>query len=167
VIAYGIANEKSDMRVHVSVCTDFAYVFETEAMRKFIASYGDSLRRAPAYQPGVAAATAYGFLVPLRLAEFVTAVSYSGITYSKPSVDWATTEKGAWAASIVAGLAKLGRLPLFIRDASEHWSRELQISGTDVVVSEKFRIQTKCDWRSSPTGNLFIQTHETNPLGMH
>jgi hypothetical protein len=167
VIAYGIANETSDMRVHVSVCTDLAYIFETEAMRKFIASNGDFLRRVRAYQFGVSTPTAYGLLVPLRSADFVTAVSYSGIEDSKPSQDWSTTKKGAWAASIVACLANLGRLPLYIRDASEHWSREVQISGTDVIVSESFRIQTKCDWRASPTGNLFIQTHEANPRGMH
>lgn len=167
MIAYGIANEKSDMRVHVSVCTDFAYVFETEAMRKFLGSDGAGLCRKPAYQAGVSQPTAYGLLVPVWLADFVTAVSYAGVVDEKPTAKWTTSEKGAWAAAVVAGLARLGRLPLFIRDASEHWDREVQISGTDVIVSEKFRIQTKCDWKASPTGNLYIQTHETNPLGMH
>lgn len=167
MIAYGIADEKSDMRVHVSVCTDLAYIFETEAMRQFLGGDGADLPRKPARQPGVSTPTAYGVIVPVWLCDFVTAVSYAGVVDEKPTAKWTTSEKGAWAASVVAGLARLGRLPLFIRDASEHWSRDVQISGTDVIVSEKFRIQTKCDWKASPTGNLYIQTHEANPLGMH
>lgn len=167
MIAYGIATEQSDMRVHVSVCTNLAFVFETEAMRKFVNEDPAGFRDVPAYQPGVKGATARGLLVPVWLAGFVEAVSYEGHVDVKPSAAWTTSQKGEWAASVVAELAKCGRLPLYIRNASEHWSRKVQISGTDVKVSEAFRIQTKCDWSSCPEGNLFIQTHEINPLGMH
>lgn len=167
MIAYGIATEQSDIRVHVSVCTDVAFVFETEAMRTFLADNQGLFRDVPAYQPRVKGATARGLLVPVWLCGFVEAVSYEGHVDVKPSPNWSTSEKGSWAASVVASLAQRGRLPLYIRNASEHWSRSVQISGTDVIVSEAFRIQTKCDWKSCPDGNLFIQTHEINPLGMH
>lgn len=167
MIAYGIATEQSDIRVHVSVCTDLAFVFETEAMRRFVAEDPGAFRDVPAYQQGVKAATARGLLVPVWLAGFVEAVSYAGYVDVKPSDTWSTSQKGDWAASVVAALAKAGRVPLYIKDASEHWSRKVQISGTDVIVSENFRIQTKCDWKACPEGNLFIQTHEINPLGMH
>ena len=167
MIAYGIATEQSDVRVHVSVCTNLAFVFETEAMRKFIAEDQTGFREVPAYQPGVKGPTARGLLVPVWLAEFVETVSYEGHVDVKPSSTWSTSQKGEWAASVVSTLAKAGRLPLHIKNASEQWSRKVQISGTDVIVSEAFRIQTKCDSMSCPEGNLFIQTHEINPLGMH
>lgn len=62
---------------------------------------------------------------------------------------------------------RAGKFPLHdwvdIKSAN---TKELQISGTDIVLTCNKRIQVKCDWRG---GNpyLYIQTHECNPKGNH
>ena len=43
---------------------------------------------------------------------------------------------------------------------------------TDLLVTASLRIQVKCDYRGGPrelggSGNLFLQTHECNPLRRH
>ena len=42
--------------------------------------------------------------------------------------------------------------------------RTMQISGTDILVSARYKIQVKCDWRVGDTGNIYLQTQERNPL---
>lgn len=161
MIKHGIEEERSDIRVHVFY--NNACVYETQKMRDYLRE-NSSLRTANATTivGGSEIKTSRGILVPVSECEFICKVETGCVPPELGPNDH--SEKGRWAADVVANMARKGMLPLFIRDASESWERSVQIEGTDVIVKELFRIQTKCDLRISDTGNLFVQTHEINPL---
>lgn len=164
MIKHGIEDEHSDIRVHVF--SNMACVFETQKMRDYLQSSRSLIQASASTEiRGTKIKTSHGILVPVSKCEFICEV----VTGEAAPVFGASdhTEKGRWAAGVVALMARRGILPLFIRDASESWERSVQLEGTDVIVQERFLIQTKCDLRISETGNLFIQTHEINPLQKH
>jgi hypothetical protein len=168
LVDYGLQNEQSDVRAHVSVVKRSIFVFRTEAGREAMLLPG--IRKAPARQSGFAGVTAEGYLVrPDQIKDcrevrcFPEWEGWSWLSENKPQLD--TTAKGEHAVTIVSGALRAGLIPLW-HNAVECKQLDLQISGTDIIVSNKCRIQVKCDWTAG-SPNLYLQTAECNPLGKY
>jgi hypothetical protein len=166
LVDYGIQTEQSDIRAHVSPQARRVMVYRTAAMLDLLS--GRRYREASASQEGVEGITARGFLVPvedvpdLRVLHFE---SYPWATF--PARTATTTARGAAAVDVVVKCLRRGRFPLWV-DGSETDRRDVQVSGTDIIIFCRQRIQVKCDWLAGRrewgcTGNLFIQTAERNP----
>ena len=159
---YGIHTEHSDIRAHVSVSNKTIYVFPTKNGVKAIEQ--NSPKLAPAYQDGVKGRTAEGWLVKrtwiedLRLCKFH---SWPGWSEFNPALS--TSRKGKLAVQCVKDLMRIGRFPFWL-DASEDERENIQVSGTDILVFCRKKVQVKCDWKIGETGNLFLQKAERNPL---
>lgn len=164
---YGILTENSDIRAHVSIVNKAIYVFETvngiEVVRNKTAA---ELRNA--YQPGVSGVTAKGWPVAIDEIVGLRKVDLSLIRWKEHDKNaMSTSQKGSLAVSVVIYSLKNGLFPMWI-ESSESDDATIQISGTDVVLAFKKRIQVKCDWacgeKPKGTGNLFLQFSERNPL---
>ena len=165
---HGILNETSDIRAHVGVVVRKVYVFRTRVAAELLRG-GHQYRSVRAFQPGVAGATASGFLVPpddipgMRiLAGCKDDRWWSGFTTEYAD----TSAKGDAAVAVVTRLLRHGFFPLWI-DADESGDRSIQRSGTDIIVCCNQRIEVKCDWHAgnpAKSGCLFLQTAERNPL---
>ncbi len=177
LVDYGIHTEKSDLRVHVCVNAQRAYVYPTAAG---IAAVNKAIevgkQRTPGYQPGVNYATAEGYLVkpesiarclPISIVWALPLVG--GIRFSDD-----TSTKGRKAVEVVTLMLRRGWFPMFATPEVID-DIDLQINGLDIVVRQTTRIQVKCDFEGgSPiksglkgervTGNLFLQVAESNPL---
>lgn len=168
---YGIFTEQSDIRAHVGPKAKTIYVYQTSAMREFVEL--NKYATKPAYQPGYSLPTASGYCVPIAEAPFIRRLQFESYDWSGfPPSDAGTSEKGAAAVNVVCELLRRGRFPLWILSASESNDRSIQISGTDIVVVGKHKIQVKCDYLAAPkelggSGNLYIQIKERNPFGLH
>ena len=161
---YGIQTEKSDVRAHVSVVNKTIYIFPTKNGLEAIERNKPPM--ADAGQPGVVGRTATGWLVKLEWIEDLRQLrfhSWRGWELFRPSMS--TTEKGQLAIQCVVEVMRLGRFPFWL-DASEDERENVQISGTDILVFCRKKVQVKCDWRAGETGNVFLQRAERNPLGM-
>ena len=161
---YGIQHEKGVIRAHVGVLACKVYAFRAERAATVMAQYKSLL----AFQSGVNGATASGYVVPVG--------SIPGLRAIKFSPDWAaifneddrTTEKGRCAVTIVSRLLRDARFPLPC-DPRVVDNVRMQFEGDDIVIDGHWRIQVKCDYRAGEghprcTGNLYLQTHERNPL---
>jgi len=166
LVNYGIQNEESDIRAHVGVLAGKVYVYRTADGLMAIEQWQGEAR--PAYQPGVSYPTALGYPLPWRNIHRVLAIPCKGfIDYEQFSDSDSTSSKGEKASSVVERLIRSGYFPLpadptVIKDSS------IQRKGIDLIVSGKWRIQVKCDFRAGDgpgcTGNLFLQVAESNPL---
>lgn len=82
-----------------------------------------------------------------------------------------TSTKGLLATNIVVALLRRNLIALpFSIDVTD--DKALQISGTDILIHSKVRLQVKCDFnagdrRLGGTGNLFLQTEECNPYRLY
>jgi len=166
---YGIQVENSDIRAHVSVVNQTIYVFETKSGIEAIRQH--DIEKKPAFQNGVRGKTAEGWPVPVELIEDLRHIwlpEWEGWEHADPA--WNTTKKGRFAVRCVTDAMKAGVFPLWI-DATETDRENVQVSGTDIVLFCRKRIQVKCDWRCGTkpagTGNLFLQCAERNPLRRH
>jgi hypothetical protein len=179
LVNYGIQNEESDFRAHVSVATKAVYFFPTEAGIDAIISNRDQdgqymYRSATAKQNGMV--TANGFLVPpddidgciqIPIPDdlFVTANFGTNPKYLT------TSERGQKAVFVVKEMLRRGLIPLPMI-VEEITNKNIQIKGKDVISTLDADIQIKCDWRAGPrhlggTGNLYLQVQERNPDGMY
>jgi hypothetical protein len=172
---YGIHEERSDVRAHVSVVNRTVYVFPTRNGIEAIKRENPPLR--PAGQPGVEGPTAEGWLVkPDAIADMRRVRFYSWEGWKEFNKKLTTTKKGKLAVQCVIETMRRGKFPFWI-DATEDQRKDIQVSGTDVLVFCKKRIQVKCDYdageRNGPngertgTGHLFLQKSERNPLARH
>lgn len=172
LVRCGIYDEDgSIIRCHVSIKANKVYVFSVDDVRSLdLSKYFE----AGAHQPGIKTATALGRLVPPtdipNMAEYPIPEPLA--THAKPFEKASTSVKGQIAVSIVKELLKCRviKLPMTITEITD---RQMQISGTDILIMATVKIQVKCDWNAGPksipgcTGNLYIQTHECNPFGLH
>ncbi len=164
---YGIQHEKGVIRAHVGVLACKVYAFRAERAAAIL----DNYPALPAYQNGVKGATASGRAVPCR--------DIPGLRVIKFKSEWATifketdetSDKGKCAVAIVTRLLRDARFPLPCsnNDMFNVNGVRMQIEGDDIVVDGHWRIQVKCDYRAGDghprcTGNLYLQTHERNPL---
>lgn len=164
---YGIQTEGSDIRAHVSVVNKTVYAFQTEAGIKAISDNDAPTRTAT--QPGVDGPTAEGWLVKPEWIDDIRALRFlSWPHWGEFTQDMTTSQKGDLAVRCVIDIMAAGRFPLWI-EAGEATDKDVQISGVDILLCCKKRIQVKCDWRAGEkplgTGNLFLQKAERNPLG--
>ena len=163
LVEHGIFCEKSDIRAHVS--NRIVYVFKTRLVVKTISE--NRYRSVFAKQPGVKYATARGFLVPPKDIPGCQLCRHEPWPYwSYFDAKWDTSRKGRWAVCCVTDMIERGRFPLWL-PAKQTRDIQLDRAGTDIVVAADKRIQVKCDYPASKTGNLYIQTHEINPLNKH
>jgi len=161
---YGIQNEQSDLRAHVSVCNSTVYVFPTEAGQDVIKS-GKYKARA-AYTGQVQ--TASGFAIPVGDIRAMKSVKIPNDIFFAARFDERdnTSAKGNKAVFVVSEMIKRGELPI-IATPGEITDKDLQIQGTDILVTAKCRIQVKCDWRAGQTRNVYLQVAERNLFKMY
>ncbi len=167
LIEYGIQNEASDFRVHVGYLTQYLYVFPTEAARRYLTTnHGIEVRAAS--QNGIV--TAKGFPVPISHIEGLVDILIPMDIYLKYPIlekGMLTDTKGKLATSITVDMLERNLIPLPIQvDLTE--DKALQISGTDIIIHSKLRLQVKCDFKAGHrkyhgTGNVFLQVEECNP----
>lgn len=126
-------------------------------------------------QPCIEYETARGLLVPLEDIN----PQYVLMSEEYPWEQWyaylktcrnneLTTQKGRMAVNCVTNAIRMNKFPLWVCGHINN-DREIDIQGTDIIVSASRRIQVKYDERAYPrimggSGNLFIQTHECNPM---
>jgi hypothetical protein len=162
---YGIFEEKSDIRAHVT--HEKVYVFKTKILKELLLLKGNELPDAKAYQSDYDEPTGYGKLIKpemiydMRILQFTSWNEW--INYKK---EWSTTLKGKWAVKCVVELIRIGRFPFWL-EVTQNEDVKIDIQGTDILVVMNQRIQVKCDYPIFKTGNLFIQTHEKNPFKMY
>jgi len=86
-------------------------------------------------------------------------------------------EKGRKATDLVLQMIKRGLFPLPAL-GEEITDQDLQVDGEDIVIKanafryENLVVQVKCDYKGGErdlggTGNLYLQTAECNPFGIH
>lgn len=168
---YGIYQEHSDIRAHVSPVTKMVFAYRTKDMLEVIQQR--KFKRREAYQDGVKWPTGYGLLVPYNLAVNQKKIVYvldfaNRYWWDNFSGSWDTARKGKYAVSVIRQIIIEGKFPLWIQPEFKT-DVKTDIEGTDILVVGNWRIQVKLDQRAGPrekggTGNLFIQTHEMNPL---
>lgn len=166
---YGIEEEKSDIRAHVCLPGRCVTVYRTADMVSLLAR--KAYPTAFAKQPGVDFATGFGWKVPIADIEpkyILTSPIYRWDQWDHDAMG--PGAKGDMAVACVRDFIVSNKFPLWVCGVVNS-DKELDIKGTDIVVSANRRIQVKYDWRacskaSHPmgTGNLFIQSHECNPL---
>jgi hypothetical protein len=162
---HGIFEENSDVRAHVSVLEKIIYVFPTRNGINAIKVHDPVLKSAG--QPGVDGPTATGWLVRPDWIEDIRKVKFlSWERWGEFNEDLPTNKKGKLAVECVIEIMRRGRFPFWI-DATEDQRENIQISGTDILVFCKKRVQVKCDYPIGKTGNLFLQKAERNPLKRH
>jgi hypothetical protein len=166
MVIYGIGDEESDFRVHVGVLAHRIFIFRTSAARDAIQQH--TYRLVPTVSRD-RETTAWGYCVPPGdidgLVEWDTRLMSELEWWKKFHVWDKEGVKGKKAQNLIVSLlTKLsGEKPIIVTNKAE------QISGNDIWFRGK-RIQIKCDWRASSTrdekagttGNLYVQTHETN-----
>jgi hypothetical protein len=126
-------------------------------------------RLAPAYQPGVSGATGLGYPVPLIDVFDLREPEWPFERWwERFDVSQLTSRKGAHAVDVVTHILDDGRFPLWGANGENSNDFDIQVSGTDMIVVGKWRIQVKCDYKAGPrpkgTGNLYVQVAERNPL---
>ena len=161
---YGIQTEASDIRAHVSVCNKTLYVFPTKNGVRAISE--NQCKIGNAGQPGVDGVTGRGWLVKHEWIEDLRKLRYESWAWHRFLPMLSTEAKGKLAVECVTDSMKAGRVSFWI-DARETDRENVQVSGTDIVVFCRKRIQVKCDWSAGKTGNLFLQCAERNPLKRH
>lgn len=167
--AYGIAEEESDIRAHVGIQTKTVYAFPTiEGVRVIQNASMTGWRIRPATQPGVDFATALGYVGPWNSIQRIRRIRYPLLWVMDYCDKLSTSDKGMIAVRIIQKLLRIGRFPLWT-ESEVCRDKDIDISGTDITVKGKWRIQVKCDARCGEkelggTGNIYLQTHECNPF---
>ena len=164
LVEYGIQNEGSDLRAHVSWTAGMVYVFPTAEGRRAIES--GKYKPRTAKQSDIV--TAIGYAVPLTAIHRLTPIRIPPQLMQKYPIRMtdSTTRKGDAAVFIVQQLLRWGWFSLPV-DSTIVADVKMQREGLDLIVNGIFRIQVKCDFRAGSglngTGNLYLQTHECNP----
>jgi len=166
---YGILEENSDIRAHVSVVNRTIYVFPTKNGINAIKDNDPIVVNAG--QEGVIGATATGWLVKPEWIEDIRRIKfYSWVGWELCNREMSTNKKGEFAVACVLELMRIGRFPMWMEE-EEDKRKDVQIKGTDITVFIKKRIQVKCDYDAGEkplgTGYLFLQKSERNPLKRH
>lgn len=161
LIKYGIFEEKSDIRAHVTY--QKVFVFKTKELINLLRLKGDEFIKVPAYQANYNKPTAFGYLVkPIMINDIRELHFKTWNEWNNFDEKWITTKKGKWAIRCIIELIKIGRFPFWL-EAKQTDNVKIDIQGTDILIVMDQKIQVKCDYPAFKTGNLYIQTHEINP----
>lgn len=165
---HGIQTENSHIRCHVAPLTRKIFVFQTAVVLPLI--WSGKYEKRTAGQAGVAYKTAEGYVIPTEdIPDLRTIYWAEAEWWERFDEGQSTSQKGKHAVDVVRGLLEIGRFPLWAI-GYETKQVDLQIKGTDILVSGQWRIQVKCDYKAGKasdgtgTGNLFLQVAELNPL---
>lgn len=173
LVEHGIQTENSHLRAHVCPLAHKVYVFPTQNALDAIAS-GRYPQR-PARQPGIDVITAMGYLVPPFDIEQCVGIALRPAVWDSISWDGSTRWKGRQATTLVMGMIRRGMFPI-PAIGTEIEDQDLQIDGTDIIIragairQQDIIIQVKCDYPGGElpgSGNLYLQTEECNPFGIH
>ena len=169
MIKYGITDEKALYRIHVCVKAMKCYVFPVQEACRLLKN--KKYQEKEATQPGVTRVTAKGFAVPISDFDIICEVEIPERWMQKIcfSGDDSVEEKGKKALTIALAMLRAGKIhiPMTVCEVVD---RKSQIQGFDIIASTTCTYQIKCDYRgggdgsNGTTGNLFLQTHESNPL---
>lgn len=167
LINYGIQNEKSDIRAHVSSTASAVYLFPTEEGSKALKVGFYPLRTVTTGS----IITAQGYAIPTSHIKniYYIKIPTNIIDKEKIYITDSTKIKGDKAVNIVKMmlLARLIPLPMTVDEITD---KNIQIDGTDIIVKRgDIKIQVKCDYKAgSPgTNNIFLQISECNPNKIH
>jgi len=186
LVEYGIKDETTEYRAHVCPVAGRVYAFETRNGLSAIERH--DFDKKEVYTPcrkcrgsifcdvcfgKGKVLTALGFIVPVLMIPEIMDIGIpdSWCEEIGLEVSLSPEEKGRKAVSIITGLIKRGKFP-FLASQKLITDRDIQINGTDIQVKLILSIQVKCDFRGGSTelggtGNLFIQTHESNPFKLY
>lgn len=169
-IEHGILQENCDYHCHICFMEGTAYVYPTEMGKK-------AVRQGKGYeheagQPGVEFKTGKGRIInPMDIDYCERYVIPKDLLHANAlRPEYTTSQKGACAVRIVAGLLKrkLIKIPL---QSVEITDADLQIKGVDMLICCKINLQVKCDkpggmtpYKYRDPAGIFLQTHERNPL---
>jgi len=166
---YGIHNEASNIRAHVAPLACCVFVFPTICGVRAL----EGTETRPAFQPSVSYPTAWGHIVPPSKIKDLKHIRINQEHFVDFTEDLSTHLKGEKAVCIIQKMLRGGVFPLWI-DGEFLQDIEMQVTGTDIAVRGKWKIEVKCDYRASMergkphpkcTGNLYLQTAECNPYG--
>lgn len=168
MVEYGISQCESKFCVHVGFQVGCIYMFPTSAGQEAVENKLGIVRSAN--QPGVVYATARGRAVPWRQVRGIEEIRIPEDILTRLSCQRreSTSIKGHKALMVVKELLLRGLLPIELQ-LGEVKESDLQIKGFDIIVRANLTIQVKCDYRCGTrdlggTGNVYLQTHELNPL---
>jgi len=170
MIKHGIEEEHSDIRAHVSLLGKQITVYKTADMLELLNK--NSYKETVAFQPGWEDTTSKGWLVPLKdihtkVVLHSSVFEWHKFTHSSMNL----SERGKMAVAAVKCAILANKFPLWVCGYTTN-DKDLDIQGTDIIVDTQRHIQVKYDWLSCPrskggSGNLYIQTHECNPLKIY
>jgi len=168
LIDYGIQTEESDIRIHV--CFGIGRIYSYETARGAETIKDGRYRERKVWQKGIN--TAVGYAVPLDDLEHKSIKIPEELMGGNPGDISDLNAKGRAAVDVVRKMLIRGMIPLpqIAREVNE---KDLQLSGCDIItISQELKIQVKCDYKGGDkhlggTGNLFLQTKECNPFGIH
>ena len=165
LVEYGIFQEKSDIRAHVT--NKYIFVFKTIECLKYISENKNKLKTAYANQPNCEDPTGYGYLIKPDMINNIRKLQFNTWNrWHEFNNKWSTSKKGTFAVDCVIELIRLGRFPFWL-EVKQNDNIKIDIQGTDILVVMNQRIQVKCDYPIIESGNLFIQIKEKNPLKLH
>ncbi len=172
LVEYGINEEESDIRAHVSILGKQVIVFKTQEVRGLISEH--KYRTSQATQPGVnGLITAEGLLVPISdiTGRYVLRSADCPWPDNEAYQNMTLVQKGDWAVKVVRASIVHNKFPLWVAGV-EVIDKEIDIRGMDIIISARRRIQVKHDWgaydrKHGGTGNVFIQTKECNPRRLY
>jgi hypothetical protein len=166
LINYGIQTEKSDFHAHVSITAQAVYIFPTQAGMEAIKT--GEYRKVNVYTGNII--TAVGYPIPVNKIQGIQRTPipkdlFISINFQNTDT---TTVKGEKAIAVVKGMLKRGLIAINLQ-SEEINDTDMQIDGTDIIVTARAKFQVKCDWRAGDngTGNIFLQVAECNPFSMH
>lgn len=174
LVWYGIQDEDSHFRAHMT--KDKVFIFYTGDAQKLLER--TDLKIGTATQPDWPEPTGLGILCPWgkprkepcvfkrkRNGRDIFWVKDVKRWQSKRPFNelWGTSKKGRYALACIKHLVVNGRFPL--PDSPQKTTLKEEIAGSDIKLhSNDQKIQIKCDWPASRTGNLYLQTAEFNPF---
>ena len=168
LIEHGIMQEESDYRIHVGFEAGAIYVFPTENGKKAVRSGEYSTTSAG--QPGVYFTTSKAVLVPWHKIKGCKEIPIPPalLRAAKCRRSDSTSIKGRKALCIVQMMQQIDLVPISFA-VTEVRNETMQIAGVDLT-TRPVTIQVKCDFKCGAkerggTGNLYLETHECNPLG--
>ena len=168
---HGIRQEESNIRIHICPRIMRAYTFPTQNGIDAIDTglYPERL----AFQDGITYPTARGYCIPpedIKECEVHIIPNCIWEKYEFKNSD-SCKKKGRMSALLTETMLKLGliRFPIIPQEIID---KDTQIKGIDMINVANYKIQVKCDYKGGlkelgGTGNLFLQTHELNPLNIH